>query len=298
MNAYCRLCKATAVLKESHIIPAFVYRWMKDSSATGYIRSGNAANLRVQDGEKRYLLCFACEQRLSKWETAFAENLFHPLIVDGGRKIAYQEWLLKFCVSISWRVLTLYANDGLLDNLSEQQRVDFDLVLKKWSDFLLGIEHNPGQHEQHFIPLGPVDELTVDGMPKNINRYFLRAGDYVVATGDNGTFVYSKFAQFIIVGFISYSYPKQWVGTKIRVNNGVIGRDQITFPQTFLDFIFDRCRRVAQIDSSISPNQQAKIRATLKSDIEGSAKSATFHAIEHDIKLFGRSAIHPEKSVE
>jgi hypothetical protein len=34
-------------LQESHILPGFVFRWMKETSATGYLRFGQQPNLRT-----------------------------------------------------------------------------------------------------------------------------------------------------------------------------------------------------------------------------------------------------------
>jgi hypothetical protein len=65
----CRLCSETKELRESHILPGFVYRWMKETSATGYLRFGQQPNVRVQDGLKLHLLCGDCEQRFNQWET-------------------------------------------------------------------------------------------------------------------------------------------------------------------------------------------------------------------------------------
>ena len=62
----CRLCGATKELQESHILPGFVFRWKKETSATGYLRFGQQPNLRVQDGVKLHLLCRDCERRFNK----------------------------------------------------------------------------------------------------------------------------------------------------------------------------------------------------------------------------------------
>src|SRR5690348_14377968 len=95
----CRLCGRPEVLQRSHVLPAFVFKWLKETSATGYLRSTQAMNKRVQDGIKEKWLCTECETRLSVWETQFASTLFHPLNADGGQKIPYSSWLLKFCIS-------------------------------------------------------------------------------------------------------------------------------------------------------------------------------------------------------
>ena len=64
----------------------------------------------MQDGIKLYWLCRTCEQMLGNWERQFASTIFHPITKNGSHLIAYSDWLLKFCVSISWRAL-LWAKE-------------------------------------------------------------------------------------------------------------------------------------------------------------------------------------------
>src|SRR6185437_16000526 len=96
----CRLCGQMAALQESHILPAFVFKWLKETSATGFLRFGQEPNKRVQDGMKRNWLCSPCETRLNLWETQFATNIFHPVNDDDGPRVEYGDCLLKFCASI------------------------------------------------------------------------------------------------------------------------------------------------------------------------------------------------------
>src|SRR5271169_2274152 len=103
----CYLCQSDSDLQSSHILPAFVYRWLRESSGNSPIRATTAPNLRVQDGIKRYWLCAACEERFSRFETAFANNLFYPYLDASARPFQYSRWLLQFCTSVSWRVLRL-----------------------------------------------------------------------------------------------------------------------------------------------------------------------------------------------
>ena len=91
----CALCPSHEPLRESHIIPHFVFDWLLESSATGYMRLGIAPNVRVQDGAKQHLLCDDCEKRLSRWETEVAQALFRRAVfaaVDGSstRSRAYE----------------------------------------------------------------------------------------------------------------------------------------------------------------------------------------------------------------
>jgi hypothetical protein len=104
LNGKCALCNKVTELEESHIIPKFVFKWLKETTPTA-IRNLGTPNKRVQDGFKEYLLCHECEDLFNKWETKFCEQVFLP-IHDKPAPIKYGPWALKFAVSVSWRVLT------------------------------------------------------------------------------------------------------------------------------------------------------------------------------------------------
>ena len=99
----CSFCAKNGELRDSHVLPAFVYRWLRKRSGTGHIRHTENPNRRVQDGLKLPWLCALCEAKFSQYETAFATKLFHPWN-KGVVRINYTDWLLKFCTSVSWRV--------------------------------------------------------------------------------------------------------------------------------------------------------------------------------------------------
>jgi hypothetical protein len=80
----------------SHIIPGFVIRWLKRTSATGYLRSLETGE-RLQEGMREYLLCAVCEQILGRYEKQFAERIFLPYQNRPQPQVfAYEEWLLRF----------------------------------------------------------------------------------------------------------------------------------------------------------------------------------------------------------
>jgi hypothetical protein len=152
MNGKCALCTKETELKLSHIIPKFVFRWLKESAPSA-IRSIRIPNQRVQDGEKKYLLCSDCEKILNVWETTFCERVFLPLH-DSKKKIisiTYGPWALKFAVSVSWRVLLYFYQLDDLAHLSGKQRETTQKTLDVWRKFLLGELQNPGKFEQHLL---------------------------------------------------------------------------------------------------------------------------------------------------
>ena len=68
-------------LKESHVIPSFVGRWLKRTSATGYLIAVDTEGTaeRSQDLYKTQLLCISCESILNQHETYFANKIFQLL---------------------------------------------------------------------------------------------------------------------------------------------------------------------------------------------------------------------------
>jgi hypothetical protein len=104
----CHLCGEKKTLQQSHIIPKFFISWLKDSSATGYMRSTPTPSRRSQDGPKSDMLCGDCEEMFGQWETLVASNIFHPFNQHRLRSLSYGPWLLKFAASVSWRSLSYY----------------------------------------------------------------------------------------------------------------------------------------------------------------------------------------------
>lgn len=89
----CPLCLGNGPLRRSHVISKFAFDWLKETSATGYMRHGPQPNVRVQDGFKEELLCDSCEQLLSSWESPAAEQLFKPYHADSSTVVNYGPWL-------------------------------------------------------------------------------------------------------------------------------------------------------------------------------------------------------------
>jgi hypothetical protein len=139
MKTICRLCQREADLLESHVVPAFVFKWLKDTSPTPFMRTSREPNRRVQDGLTQPWLCSDCEQALGTHEAQFASKIFHPTTQNGSHKIRYDESLLKFCVSISWRALLLASDKHPLDKFSETQRAAAAEALQAWNGFLRGL---------------------------------------------------------------------------------------------------------------------------------------------------------------
>jgi hypothetical protein len=116
----CPLCCKEAELRNSHIVPSFFGAYLKETSATGYLRAAAAPNIRAQDLVKERLLCDACEGRFSVWEKEFKEKAFLDIQDDRFAGIRYGTWLLPFLVSLS--SLTPEDQDGGIRALLEFTR--------------------------------------------------------------------------------------------------------------------------------------------------------------------------------
>jgi hypothetical protein len=294
VNGICRLCLLLAELQESHIIPAFVFRWRKDTAPTPFMRTSREPNRRVQDGLKRHWLCRDCEQVLGAWEKQFASMIFYPITQKGGLRIRYAEWLLKFCVSISWRALLLADDENSFVEFSDAQRLAVTEALQVWRAFLRGGEPHPGRFEQHLLVFEGFSSYQGGPLPPNINRYALRSVEMDIGWTNDVGFTFVKMGPFAVVGFFYLSNPREWSGGKVHVRDGVIGPTRYVLPPTFYDYIIGRARKYGTISENLSDQQRAVAdKATTDGIVKNKEKLLGSHwmkAMQQDVDLFGDDA--------
>lgn len=288
MNGTCLLCDEKKELREGHVIPSFVYKWIKGTSGCGYLRFGETPNKRVQDGLKYYWLCDDCEGIFSNWEREFANNIFYPTVNGDVSKKRYADWLLKFCVSVSWRVLTLYLQESNLENFSNELKEKANRTHQVWKEFLLGKRPHPDTHEQHLLPFDVIDNHTLDNVPENINRYILRSVDTDAVAGERMAFIYSKLERFIIIGFIEMPNPRNWDGTKVHINHGSVGPNNYTLPVEFSDYFMGQASKAIEVQKKISNKQNMIIEKTFLKNIDTLAATETIRALSEDMRLAGK----------
>jgi hypothetical protein len=289
MEDICRLCNRHESLKNSHVLPAFVFKWLKKD---GFIRHSPSINRRAQDGAKEEWLCSECEGLLNGWETRFANSIFHPSNDGGLPVISYGEWLLKFCTSVSWRSLLYVRQKTGLASFSPDQLRHAGQAQKIWAEFLRGERPHPGEFEQHLIPFGPVNKKIGTTFPPNINRYLLRGVETDVARGPSTIFVFSKLGRLAVLGFICLRKPSHWVGSKIKLRGGNIKRREYVFPAQFGDYLSKRATRAWDATDKMSTTQQQKVDATIRSNVDRYANSDMHKTMAHDVRLFGSEAFH------
>lgn len=299
MEGACHLCGRNDQLQLSHVIPKFVYTWTKESCPS-FLRNSKEPNLRIQDGEKEYLLCWECEQRLGAWEKAFCESVFVPLHENktDPKDLQYEQWALKFAVSVSWRNLLYHRQHQklLADHLTQAQLTLADKAFDAWRQFLLGNREHPGQYEQHLLPLDIIENHTVPFLSPCINRYFVRAIDMDLLRADGDVFTYTKMNRIAIFGFIEMKERNKWRGTKIQLKKGAVGTSNFYIPEYLLKYLSNRANEIAASFSQISEKQSAKISESIMKDPDRAANSEIFRAVEQDVALFGDRAFGAELS--
>lgn len=290
----CALCKEERELMKSHIIPAFVYRWLKKSSGNGHIRSTKNPNKRVQDGVKERLLCNECESRFSIAETEFANRIFHPYSTESGGRLRYFEWMMYFCTSVSWRILTFYRDNGHLSDWDSDSIEKLNDAEAAWRSVLLSKVRHAGRHEQHLLPVDRIESAT-GPLPTNINRYLMRAIDMDICTGNGAIFTFCKFGRFILIGMVHEPSLKSWVGTKINANGGVIEPREYILPTPFGEYIFEKANGMKDVLDTMSHAQSKKVEQAFKENVDAYISSDAFDAMEADVDMFGEKAFSNKK---
>ena len=272
------------------MLPAFVFRWLRETSATGHMRAAVTPNKRVQDGLKMHLLCAECEALFNSFETPFANRVFFPYANEEVRQAPYAEWMAKFCASLAWRIVVFGQRLNALPDLRPIELEALEKALSIWKLFIEGAAPNPSEFELHVLPAGLVGETSVPDMPNNFNRYMTRTVDVDVAVFDKRAFTFAKLGPILFFGFIREP-EERWIGTRVKMKQGLLVSKHCTLPAYLMSYLFDRCRKQRAFVDDISEAQWEKIEQTLMKNLEKAANSLEFKALARDAEMFGIGAV-------
>jgi hypothetical protein len=292
----CALCLKEERLVASHLIPAFVFRWLKETGATGFLRGGTNVNLRMQDGKKHDLLCIQCEGVLNNYETNFANMIFYPYVnqelSDSGiatgkiGSFIYTDWLLRFVISIHWRLIV--THDAPTDKHIPQKLLTcLNNMRETWRKFLLKESDHTGDCESHIIflrNLAAGQGTLPPNINDNINFYLLRAVDGTSISSRNKIGVYSKVGP---IAFMTTIRPNKFVNavdTRIRMK-GKIKTAQVIKNQLIAKFVFITRPNEAFSKAKYSEKQLQVIENAYKANPEKAKRSMTMRAAEADLIL-------------
>lgn len=250
------LCKLELIekeLKHSHIIPKFAFDYMK-STGIKYLRNLENPDKRHQDGTKEYLLCNDCEQRFSKRERWFANNIFFPYLKENKTEFKYDENLGYFVISLLWRVL---INQQYHPSVIAEKKLSFlNEVENEWREFLIDLKYPINFNNFNIFITDRVQDYSTDLF--NTDLYFTRLIDATIVHNNSFTkiAIYAKFLRFIFWAPVKgYEYNNQ--NTTIKLNGGTIKIPQ-KLDDNFISSFF--LNRIKVIDNSKEPNEEQKIK--------------------------------------
>lgn len=254
MLGKCRLCSEIKELRESHVFPKFIFKWIK-STGGRFLRSPENPNIRFQDGLKQYFLCETCEAKFSSAEKYFSENIFNPYLEDGRCDDKYSARLFYFLISISWRILWQYLES------CKQNKFQFANLLieaeEKWRMFLLHGNRPDPYNEVHLIF---TDIVSGEEQPvENLNVYLTRAIDGTIVSNSTICALYSKFSRFISFASITPFDQSMWINTRVNIDGGFLKMPQTMNDGVLGEFILDRARFIGQSKGHLSDKQNKAI---------------------------------------
>jgi hypothetical protein len=267
----CALCGEEKKLCKSHIIPKFVFDWIKKTSATGYLRQISNINKRIQDCTKEELLCIDCETKFSRYERYFADKIFYPYLIKDQKSFDYDETLQKFLISVSWRLLKKDL-EGFKKFQPEMAKYAEETE-QYWKEILLN-DNLDEKYEHHMLLLDCIEENNVDN-PKDFNIYVLRGTDGTLVSDKTEVYLFIKFPSIL---FISSIYPKSvkknWENTLIEKSGTIGKKTPVINDPKFGSFLLDRVNLVTE--SKLSTQQNKKIEKTMLKDLNKVKNSKSY----------------------
>ena len=248
----CALCGRNGDLKASHILPKFVGKWIKDTSATGFLASATDG-ARVQDLPTFRLLCSDCEQRFSRLENPFADKIFYPLHNSGDSRLEYGSWLEPFAVSLGWRILK--AGYEVVKSKHPALYSQMAQAEATWREFLLGDRQTMSPYENHLFFLDST-KIAADA-PEKFAWYSRRAAGWSVFAHNNRIFTYAKLPGMAFVTSIHPKVLKGWKGTCIN-QSGVIASSHTIDDGEFWRFLLNDAKKAVAPATRSSPEVQQK----------------------------------------
>ncbi len=293
VGTQCALCLESRPLCDSHIVPAFVGRYLKETSATGYLRAAEKSNRRVQDLPTKPLLCSQCELRFSQWEDRFSRDGFRKIHSEGYEGFEYDASLMQFAVSLSWRVLCI-DRDELLQELPDWG-LKIDETLEKWRKYLLGEYRESGSEHHLFAMPGTTFTLPVGAHPKTA-QYMLRGVDATELIGKRTFAVYVKLVRAIFYSPIVPASPTGLHKTRIYAGPGRMLTPQRLKVPLFGGFLQSRVEDGFR--DELSEPQLERIREAIRKNPRRALESESLRVNHeaHDLWDIATKAIEEQKS--
>jgi len=273
----CALCQTPSQLQNSHIIPKFVGRWLKETGATPYLRQVENPNLRRQDLLTVPLLCTDCEGRFAVWENEFAREVFVPYNHEGKQSFVYGAWLLRFAVSLVWRIAVHEL--PLIRAHAPHYLAAVEGACEHWRLFLLGTAADPGPSEHHLFLMDTLSPATTVEVPNRFHWYVLRGVDGTLPFSQEQITAYAKLPGLLFWSGIQPAALSGWSRTLIETS-GVMAPPQTIQDGAFAGFLLHRVEQATELMTGMSERQRAEIAQRIMADPERLRDSPVWRVIE------------------
>jgi hypothetical protein len=284
----CQLCFQERELDLSHITPAFVTKYLKESSVTGHIRSSVDPNVRKQGGDPQPTFCRQCEDLMSAYETYFSKVVFYPLHNDDRKSFEYDSRLSGFATIQAYRTLIHYRSGNSVDNnrLSPSIRRRLDAAQEQMRNQILTRSFRDSDYTNHLIFCSLIESIGADvpPVPSRLNFYQYRSIDLTIVFTGSQIYIYSKSCRALLVTFVVPKNPKDMIGTRL-FDSGVIGSPQKMGYPGFGQLLFQRAEEISSAYENISPKQHAIILSDMDRNKHRLPNSPGHKAVEADSRL-------------
>lgn len=274
ISGSCSLCKKKDNLQESHIIPKFIFKWIKNTSGTGFMANADDSSKRIQDGMKMHLLCKNCEEQFSKFENYFAKQIFLPFHNEKLRSFEYNSNLKLFVVSLSWRSLMVCRNSFQSELPNYNSLLDQAEV--EWRQFLLGKQETIS-YECHLRFLDYIRNQ-INLHPK-FNSYTLRSTDATLVGNSKRILSYVKLPWMIFLTSIHPINLENWSGTLIKKHGKIDASIQSDSDVGFNKFLSDRINNIFDKSGPSMETIKTRLERANKKDPTRFLESASFQAM-------------------
>lgn len=280
---YCRLCGQHGPLQLSHIIPAFVYRWLKFTG--GPIRQSTEPNRRVQDGLKEHWLCRECEDRFGKREKVFADSIFHCQ-APKPESITYGPWFNYFATSLAWRTLEFAYGKNPDAQYTREQEDLTSQAREEWRRSLLGSPQMSRMFPLHVMMFQAGIKTNAADLPSNWNRFQLRQITLDIVGSSKSLMTYTKLGPFTFFGMIQHR-KRDWRGTRINLEGGRFPPRKVVLAASILPLFQEKADLSAQALLGVSERQSVLIDQTMERRLQNAETDPHIQALLADYAMFG-----------
>lgn len=225
----CRLCGTFGEIVDSHIVPNFILKLLKDDRKNHYslhptLLTADSPDTPVQQAMSEYLLCSPCEIKFSKWEKRFSVEYKQLLKEEVPLTDDYfkQDWVLRLGLSLAWRATQGYLIKALSKGIKEIDHIVLVEASDFWAKYVLddhliytGVRPTWWQTSYESVEASDAEALEeITAQPDGTDTYQARFCDYAIGPVGERFFLWYK------IPFLVMTIPiESWIpGQKLTLS--------------------------------------------------------------------------------